>query len=411
MKILLVNKFHYLKGGSETYYFGLGFLLAQHGHDVIYFSMKDPKNRPCSQEQYFVDHVDFNSPMAKWNMVKAGLKMLYSLEAGRKLEKLIEKEKPDIAHLNIFQSQLTASVVDVLYKHQIPIVYTMHDLKSLCPCYTMLTHGSICEKCSGGNYFYCIKNKCMKDSLAKSLLAAVEAEVYRIKRTYQKMDLIITPSAFYKQKLEAAHITYAPVIHIPNFLPQNAEQVSNIVRGTYFLYFGRLSKEKGILTLVEAYKRASLKLPLYIVGTGPIKEEIEQRIRNLALNKRVKMLGYKQGKELHDLVANSLCVILPSEWYENGPYSAIEALQMGRPLIGANIGGIPELINGNGRLFPSGNIDALAKSMVDLEKLGDQDYIKFCKASRQLYLNQYGNPEKYEQIVEVYQKVIQCHAK
>ena len=200
MKVLLINKFHYIKGGSETYYFGLGELLKRNGHDVIWFSMQDDKNVPCDQSKYFVEHVDYNQPMSKSQMVKVGLKMLYSLEAKKRMEELILEEKPDIAHLNIFQTQLTASIVDVLHKYHIPIVYTMHDLKSLCPCYTMMTHGHVCEKCLHGSHLNCVKNRCMKDSLLKSILGAMEAEVYRWKRTYNKIDLIITPSAFYREK-------------------------------------------------------------------------------------------------------------------------------------------------------------------------------------------------------------------
>lgn len=407
MKILLVNKFHYIKGGSETYYFSLGELFEKHGHDVIYFSMKDPRNRPCAQEKYFVENIDFNRSMTKAEMAKTGLKMLYSFEAKRKLEQLIEEEKPDIAHLNIFQSQLTGSVVDVLYKHHIPIIYTMHDLKALCPCYTMLTHGKVCEKCSQGHYLHCIENRCMKDSIAKSVLAVAEAEVYRLKKTYEKIDLVITPSAFYKRKLENSGITKARIVHMPNFLAKDIGPVENTVRGKYFLYFGRLSSEKGILTLVDAYKQAQSQLPLYLVGTGPIEHDIREKIETLALGDNVKMLGYKQGKELYDLVANSLCVILPSEWYENGPYSAIEALQMSRPLIGADIGGIPELIDGNGLIFPSGNVEELAKSLKSFENFSCEEYERYCKASRALYEHKYSLDRKYEELVQLYYDVIQ----
>lgn len=405
MKILLINKFHYIKGGSETYYFGLGELLQKQGHEVIYFSMKDEKNRPCDQEEYFVENVDFNKPMSKIQMAKAGLKMLYSMEAKKKLEKLIEAEKPDIAHLNIFQSQLTASVVDVLYKHHIPMVYTMHDLKALCPCYTMLTHGQVCEKCTDGHYSNCVKNRCMKDSTSKSILAALEAQVYRWRKTYQKLNLIITPSAFYKEKLEQAGITQTKIVHMRNFLPMNEQCAENFVRGQYFLYFGRLSKEKGVLTLLEAYKKASTEIPLYIVGTGPVEQAIKNQAEKLSLGEKVQMLGYKQGQELKEIVKNSLCVILPSEWYENGPYSAIESLQLSRPLIGAKIGGIPELIDGNGEIFDSGNSDQLAQVLRKFEKMSEAQYLNYCKNSRQMYENYYCAEKQYDKIIQLYEEV------
>ena len=144
MKICLVNKFHYIKGGSETYYFALGELLEKNGHEVIYFSMKDEKNRSCVQEKYFVENIDFNATMSKLQTIKAALKMLYSFEAKNKFKQLIEDEKPDIIHLNIFQSQLTGSIVDIAEKYKVPIVYTAHDLKSICPNYQMMNHGELC---------------------------------------------------------------------------------------------------------------------------------------------------------------------------------------------------------------------------------------------------------------------------
>lgn len=343
MKVLLVNKFHYIKGGSETYYFGLGELLEKSGCEVVYFSMKDEKNRPCEQEQYFVDKVDFNAPMSAVRTIKTALKMLYSFEAKKKFEKLVQDTKPDIIHLNIFQSQLTCSILDVAKKYHIPIVYTAHDLKSICPNYQMLNHGKVCEKCLHGKYMYCFRTGCMKDSRAKSLLATLEASIYKWKKAYNKIDLVITPSAFYKKKIEEAEIVSCPVIHLTNFLPQNTNYSSHS-GGKYFLYFGRLSREKGILTLIHAYIKAGIETPLYIVGTGPEEEKVKALIQETGFENKIKLLGFKSGSELEDIVANSLCVCLPSEWYENGPYSIMEAQAAGKPVIVSRYGGLPELV-------------------------------------------------------------------
>lgn len=344
MKILLVNKFHYIKGGSETYYFGLGEMLKRAGFEVIYFSMKDEKNIPCEQEKYFVENVDFNAPMGKISLIKASLKMLYSFEAKKKFNKLLSDEKPDIIHLNIFQSQLTGSIVDAAKKHKTPIVYTAHDLKSVCPNYQMLNHGKLCEKCIDGKYMNCFKSGCMKNSKLKSLLATMEAYVYKFRKTYQKIDLVITPSAFYKKKLEEAGVVKCPIVHLPNFLPEGTEYRSANSTGDYFLYFGRLSREKGILTLVKAYAKAGVEKPLYIVGTGPEEDNIKEFVINEGLTGKIKLLGFKSGQELKDIVNNALCVCLPSEWYENGPYSVMEAMAAGKPVIVSDLGGLPELV-------------------------------------------------------------------
>lgn len=404
MKICLVNKFHTVKGGSETYYFGLGELLQKQGHKVIYFSMKDEKNRPCDQQKYFVENVDFNARMGKLQTAKTALKMLYSFEAKKKFEQLLSDEKPDIVHLNIFQSQLTGSIVDAAKKHGIPIVYTAHDLKSVCPNYQMLNHGKICEKCLDGKYTNCFKTGCMKDSEAKSLLATMEAEVYKFKKTYQKMDLVITPSNFYKKKIEEAHIVKCPVIHMTNFLPEETKYQCG-TDGDYFLYFGRLSREKGIMTLVRAYAKAKVDKSLYIVGTGPMKEQVEQLIAEKGLQQKVKLLGFKTGQELKDIVAGALCVCLPSEWYENGPYSIMEAQAAGKPVIVSSNGGLPELVvdGVTGYIAKPKDVSSLAEKMELCEKKEDWNVEYIVQWAKEKY-----NPQKYVyELEEEYQELLQ----
>ncbi|MGM9552424.1 MAG: glycosyltransferase family 4 protein [Clostridia bacterium] len=374
MKILLVNKFHNVKGGSETYYFGLGELLKAKGHEVIYFSMKDEKNQECKEEKYFVEKVDFNEPMGKGKLIKTAFKMLYSFEAKKKFEKLILDEKPDVIHLNIFQSQLTGSIVDVAVKHKIPMVYTAHDLKSVCPNYQMMNHGEVCERCINGNYMNCFKTGCMKDSKLKSLLATLEAYVYKFNRTYEKFDYVITPSLFYKKKIEEAKVTKCPVVHMANFLPEGTEYTESDT-GDYILYFGRLSHEKGTMTLLKAYEKANVEKPLYFVGTGPIKEQLEEYVNNHNLENKVKLLGFKSGDELKGIVKNSLCVVLTSEWYENGPYSIMEAMALGKPCIVSSLGGLPEMVEDavTGFIVPPCDVQALSSALKRMCLLKDED--------------------------------------
>lgn len=403
MKVLLVNKFHYIKGGSETYYFGLADFLREQGHEVIFFSMKDEKNVPCEQKKYFVENVDFNQKMNPVKLVKASLKMLYSLEARKKFEQLLIDEKPDIIHLNIFQSQLTGSIVDVAYKYHIPMVYTAHDLKSVCPNYQMLNQGDICEKCIHGNYTYCAKTGCMKDSKLKSVLATLEAYVYKWRKTYQKLDLIITPSVFYRRKIEEAGIAKCPVVHMTNFLPEGTEYNVSEKPGEYFLYFGRISREKGILTLVRAYAEAKVKKPLYIVGTGPIEEQVHQLIEELHMSNKIKMLGFKSGNELKEIVANSLCVCLPSEWYENGPYSIMEAQAVGKPVIVSDNGGLPELVeNGvTGYIVKSKDIHDLKKKL----EICENNQVWKINTITEVAKQKYGITDYWLKLYEWYQRI------
>lgn len=406
MKVLLVNKFHYLKGGSETYYFALGRLLKEKGCDVIYFSMKDEKNVPCAQERYFVDHVDYNDSLSPVQTVAASLKLLYSFEAKRKFEKLLIDEKPDIIHLNIFQSQLTDSIVFAALKHHIPIVYTAHDLKAVCPTYLMMNRGKICDKCIKGNYWHCISTNCMKNSKVKSLLAVLEAESYRIRKTYSRMDLIICPSQHHKNRIAQGHICDPGILYyMPNFLPEETEFHAGDSNGSYYLYFGRLSEEKGIMTLLRAFREANVKRHLYIVGAGPQEIEIRQYIQQHEMQKTVKMLGYKTGSDLNQIISSAYCVILPSVCCENAPYSIMEAQAMGRPAIVSDNGGLPELVTDglNGYIFHGNDSTDLGSK---LEKMENSVFSgeKICQMAREKY-----SSERYIlTLISEYRRLISC---
>lgn len=402
MKVLLVNKFHYVKGGSETYYFGLGRLLKEKGCKVVYFSMKDDRNVSCAQEKYFVDHIDYNGSMSLVQIAVASAKMLYSFEAKHKFEKLLIDEKPDIIHLNIFQSQLSGSIVDAAFKRHIPIVYTAHDLKSVCPNYLMMHHQKVCDKCLSGHYWHCFSNQCMKASRAKSMLASMEAYVYKLRKTYQKIDYVITPSFFYKKTLEAADIFRCPIEHVKNFLPSETVYAAGS-RGNYFLYFGRLSREKGICTLINAFSKAHIEEKLFIVGSGPEEDRLRLMVKKLGMEDKILFLGFRTGIELKEIVANALCVCLPSEWYENGPYSILEAQALGRPVIVSDYGGLPELVEDGitGYISEAGNVFDLTEKIRKMSH-SKMDYAYISSKA----INAYSSNLYAEHIIDIYKKLI-----
>ncbi len=404
MKILMVNKFYYIKGGSETYYFALKNLLESKGHEVIDFSMQDEKNFDSPYAEYFVSAVDYNGKMGLGQQIKAAKNIIYSTEAKKKLEQLILKTKPDVAHLHIFQHQLSPSILDVLKKHKIPVVYTAHDLKMLCLNYVMMTGGQVCEKCKGGHYMNCLKQKCVKDSALKSAINVVEGYLHKWRKSYDTVDKIITPSKFYADKFVEFGVEKERVMHLPNFLGRECPKV-NVSEDSlqYFLYFGRLSREKGIMTLIKAVEGTDMQLS--IVGGGPCREDIEAYISEHKLQ-NVKLLGFKSGQELIDVVGNARAVVLPSEWYENGPYSAIEALQLGRPIIGSQIGGIPELVDGNGVTFPHGDTEALRKCLTEFPEPGTEEYEKLSKSSEELFAKNYMAAGHYEKLLPVYEALV-----
>ena len=215
MKVLLVNKFHYLKGGSERVYFDTKKILEENGHQVICFSMKHENNIHCEQSDYFVDNVDYASHNDSFSKVA---RFIYYKKAAEKLEKLIKQEKPDIAHLHNISHQLTPSILKPLKEAKIPIIQTLHDYQLICPNYRLYTNGNVCEKCKVHRYYECVANKCMRDSTSASLLAASELTFQWFLQFYrERVDLFVSPSEFLKNKLKEWEVKQEVEV-LPNFI-------------------------------------------------------------------------------------------------------------------------------------------------------------------------------------------------
>jgi len=399
MKVLLVNKFHWNKGGSEKYYFELGELLKAHGHEVAYFSMENEKNVKTGDKEYFVPAFDLNNS----SKLKA-LDVIYNKENGKIMERALDEFKPDIVHLNNFQRQLSASIIDPCKKRNIPIVFTAHDVQAICPAITMMDNDkNVCELCMGGKYMNCIKKSCNKGSKLKSVLGALEGYYYRSHKIYsEKIDYIITPSEFYRDKFIEDGINKNKIEAIHNSIEMNDYNVKTKDEG-YALYFGRLSKEKGILNLINAFKECNKGL-LYIAGEGPERETIEEIIKKNKLDDRVKLLGFLNKEQMTEVTRKCKFVVVPSIWYENCPYSVLETLAIGKPVIGANIGGIPELVKDKENGFIYTTTEELT---VCMNKLFENDKLvkQFSKKSKELAKQEYNRDVYYGKIMRIYNKV------
>lgn len=402
MKILLVNKFHYLKGGSEKYYFELGNLLKENGHEIAFFSMEDEKNIKTGCKEYFVKPIDLD----KGSKLKA-LDVIYSKQNRKKMEEALDDFKPDIVHINNFQRQLSASIIDPIKKKNIPIIFTAHDVQAICPAILMLDNNKeICEKCMNGKYINSVKKKCIKNSKLKSILGAVEGKYYRTQKIYtKKINKIISPSQFYRTKLIEDGIEENKIVALHNFININEYNIEKEDEG-FALYIGRLSKEKGILNLIKAIALLN-EGELRIAGDGSEKQKIIDFIQENKLENRVKLLGFLNKNEVKEQIRKCRFVVVPSIWYENCPYSIIETLMIGKPVIGSNIGGIPELIeNGqNGFTYKYDNIQELANYIEKLYKnkeLAEELGNNAQKQAKELYSkNSY-----YEKIIKIYTDVI-----
>ncbi|MDD3333914.1 MAG: glycosyltransferase [Eubacteriales bacterium] len=407
MKVLLINKFLYPRGGSESYCFALADLLKAMGHQVIWFSMKDERNIPCEQSAFFADNVDFSGNQSPIQKIKGASRLIYSKENKARISALIEQEHPDVAHLNLVHRHLTFSIVDALKEHHVPMVFTMHDLIALCPNYTMLSHGSICERCSSGGYRPCIQQKCVKDSTLKSLLAALEARHIRRGHGYDQINAFIAPSQFLCDKLTASHFSTSPVIRMTNFLPLGTRYERQSDASGGFLYFGRLSHEKGVRTLVRAF--AHCEETLTLAGDGEEREWIAGFLRDNGMEGRVRLVGFQNKESMGALLSSARAVIVPSEWYENCPYTIMEAMSMGKPVLGSRIGGIPELVEDGktGLLFEPFQEKSLLEALHRFAGLTDAEYAAMADASVAAAKSKFDAQAYGERLVRLYESVEQ----
>lgn len=369
MKILIINKFLHPNGGSETYIFEVGKQLEKMGHEVQYFGMEHKGRIVGNRAESYVRDMDFHT--GKLEKVLYPFKIIYSVEARKKLRTVLEDFWPDVVHLNNFNFQLTPSILYEIRKfgkekgERISVVFTAHDSQLVCPNHLMRipSTGENCDRCLERGFGECTKNRCIHDSKIKSLLGSMEGWLYKKMRTYRYIDRIICPSQFMKQKFDTNPIFCDKTIVLHNFvnlLPKESAGDERRENGEYILYFGRYSEEKGIHLLLNACRELP-EISFVFAGNGPLEQEVER-------TENVKNVGFQSGSELAGLIRGALFSICPSGCYENCPFSVMESISYGTPVIGSDIGGIPELIKEGvtGELFRSGDKDELSRKIWEL---------------------------------------------
>lgn len=366
-RVLMASKFFHRRGGAEAYAFYLSQSLTDAGYEVIPFAMAHPENDDSRYAEYFVSQVDMVEGLRSRSFAqraKVAVRVIYSGEAARRIAQLCRAAHPDIAHLHNIYHHLSPSILGALKGQGVPIVMSLHDYKLICPTYLLLAPDGVCERCRGGRFHQAVIHRCSKGSLSASLLVAAEAYVHRFLGSYDQVDAFICPSRFLLEKMVAHGLPRAKMVHIPYFAPVDEFKViAGAAKGEYVVYFGRLSAEKGLTTLLAAMTRVR-HIPLVIVGEGADGDRLRAQARELGLS-NVSFLARVAKPALADLVGRSRYAVLPSECYENFPVSVLEAFSMGRTVIGSRIGGIPELVRDGetGLLFQPGDPDDLAAKL------------------------------------------------
>lgn len=404
MKILLINKYFFQKRGAETYLFDQAELLKSRGHEVAYFAMHHPSNEPTEWSKYFVSEVDLQSRQGPLKDLATAGRFIYNLEAGNKLKKLLKDFKPDVVHLHNIYHQLSSSVLDALADYPAPKIMTLHDYKLICPNYSLFTEGAVCERCYRHKYYQAVCHKCLQDSYPASALAAVEMSLTKARQIYENViDCFVSPSQFFRQKLADWQVKAKRVEHLPNFL--FLDKMSPLYQpGDYYLYFGALDEPKGVADLLEVFGHMS-SLKLKIVGSGPLKESMEETAAKQNLT-NIEFLGHKPKEELFTLIRGSRAVIAPSIMYDNYPYNVLEAQALGKTVIGARLGGILEMIKHkeNGYLFEPRNHFDLKARIEDLEESPD-NLERFGRQARERTEKENSDRVHYDKLLKIYRSL------
>jgi glycosyltransferase involved in cell wall biosynthesis len=404
MKILLINKYFYLRGGSETLFFNQANLLKNMGHEVCFFSMQHPKNLKDPNENYFLPYVDYDRPGSAQSSLQIAGRLLYSKEAQKRLSTLIQQERPDIAHLHNIHHQISPSILPLLKKNKIPVVMTLHDYKLICPVYTLFREGKICEDCRGKKYFHCTLNRCTKGSFAKSLLNSVEMYLHHsLLHIYRHVDVFISPSGFLANK--AAEMGFkSPIRRLPNFMEIKTYSYRSNWEEKAIAFFGRLSPEKGLPVLLQAVQ--GLDIECRIFGEGPECRLIEDMIRENGLQ-NIRIFGHVSREKLNEHLQKVMFVVLPSLWYENYPYAAAEAFAMGKPVVASRIGGLPELVQEDitGLTFEPGDPFDLRQKILHLLE-NSEKIPAMGKRAREFAEDNLGPEAHYQELLNIYQELI-----
>jgi glycosyltransferase involved in cell wall biosynthesis len=401
MKVLQINKYFYRKGGADTVFFNTIRLLEEHGHSVVPFSLRNEKNLGSDYEAYFVPYPELGESSLD-EKIRHAASFLYNRRAAVLLERLLDAERPDIAHIHLMFNSLSVSILPVLRKRGIPVVMTVHDYRLVCPSYLFTDgRGRVCERCKTSRYYNCILNRCSKGSLFNSFMLASDSYFRRYAiKPVDYVDRFIFVSRFAMEKHIEFSARYADKSEVlSNFTPLLPGEI--VSKGDYCLYIGRISEEKGIPTLVEAVRDSGIQIK--IAGTGPLLESLRRQSPP-----NVEFTGYKSGDELYDYIRRARFVVVPSEWYENNPMSIIESMTLGTPVIGSRAGGISELVEDgvSGYLFEAGSSRGLRRTLDKALAMPAAGYDAMCRAAQTFARGNFGEEAYYRKLIPLYNNTI-----
>jgi Glycosyltransferase len=403
MRVLLVHKFFNYNGGADVFFFEVGRVLKENGHEVAYFSTNNERNKTSEWARYFVDAPNFksSSPVKK---LKAITEIPYNLRIKKAFIKLIDSFKPDLVHCFNIMTQISPSIIVAAHERNIPVVISLNDYKHICPNYKLYHHGHLCEDCKGGKFYKCFTNKCAHNSMTFSLASSLESYVHLRMGIYEKYITMFTFSSdFMADKTE--DFWGRKLIRVKMMNPfKFSARVTDTSR-EYGLYFGRLIDEKGVDILVRALAECSPNVKFKIIGNGPDEEMLQELAKKLNIE-NLEFCGPKWGIELDEYLKRAKYVVVPSTWHENFPYVILQAFNFCKAVIGSDRGGIPEMLaNGRGLLYEANDPKQLTEKIMYMES-HNEEAIAMGENGRKYVEDKFTDEVFYTALLRGYEKAL-----
>lgn len=385
MNVLICHNYYRIRAGEAQSVWREKELLEDHGHKVVLFTR---------------DNRDIEG-MSRAARLWLFFRMLFSRKTHAELQKLIRDLRPDVAHVHNVFPLMSPSVYYALKKHKVPIIQVLHNYRFVCPNGRLLDNRkSICDKCTAGNLWHAVKGRCYRESFWQSFALAFCLKVHQKLGTFRKIDLFLAPSEFMKERMIRSGYPSDMVtvrvhhLNLDRFAPSASP-------ADYAVYMGRLSPEKGVWTLVKAcagIPRHSLE----IIGEGPLQEDLETFIETGGLT-HITLHGFIDSDRRFDILRNAAFLVFPSEWYENCPYTVLESLALGVPVLGARMGGVSEIIEEGitGELFTAGDVDELREKMESLYA-DPERMTSMRKGARERALARYNPDKAYGDLMDIH---------
>jgi glycosyltransferase involved in cell wall biosynthesis len=339
MRVLMLNAFHWLKGGVERTMFDETRWLRAAGHEVAAFATANPRNEPSPFARHFAPAADFGEETPAWRQLPQLPRAIWSAPAARALAGLIAEWRPDIAHVHAPSRYLTPAVIAELARARVPAVMTLHDFKPWCTNRVLFALGAPCQRCKGGHHWHAVQTGCVQHSRAKSLVAAIEAYEHDRRGAYDSVRRFLAPSRFVREKVVELGADAARVQVLVHGLEPSAPGAAPAdLPARFALFAGRLSEEKGV-RLLPALAAAIAPVPLLVAGGGPLAAWLRAHA-----GANLRLLGHLASDALAAVRSRAAAVLVPSLFPETFGYAVAEAQLESRVVVASRIGALPELV-------------------------------------------------------------------